>query len=148
MLLVLFLNYLILSFGKYNFRFFDIESRVAINFAIFFHIFLFFLVNQIKSNQTQKLFTLVIVLLYIFGFINHYMKFYKYKINQNKIISMLDSINLSEKNYKVNINVQGTTFDNPDKIRYYMFIKTKNKKWLETEIYLDGIVTGFDKIWN
>ena len=41
-LLVLFLNYLILSFGKYNFRFFDIESRVAINFAIFFHVFLFF----------------------------------------------------------------------------------------------------------
>ena len=40
MFLILFLNYLILSFGKYNFRFYDIESRVAINFAIFFHIFL------------------------------------------------------------------------------------------------------------
>ena len=148
MILILFFNYIILSFGKYNFRFFDIESRVAINFAIFFHIFLFFLVNQIKSHQTQNLFTLVIICLYIFGFFNHYMKFYKYKINQKKIISKLSSINLGEKKYKLTINVRGTTFDNPDKIRYFMFVKTKNKEWLKTEIYLNGIVTGFDKIWN
>jgi hypothetical protein len=148
MFLILFLNYLILSFGKYNFRFYDIESRVAINFAIFFHIFLFNFINKIKSNQMQKLFLFFIVCLYVFGFFNHYIKFYKYKINQNKLISKLELINLNKENYKLTLNVQGTTFDNPDKIRYYMFIKTNNKEWLKTEIYLNGIVTGFDKLWN
>lgn len=116
---------------NYNFRLQGIESRVS--FLVGFYIHFLIIILFEKINDKKKIITIfAIFLIYLIGYTNHYLIFAKLKYKQNDLIKYLSNIN-PEIITNNKIDVSETTFDSKEKIKYFLFIKTKNEQWLKSE---------------
>ena len=116
---------------NYNFRLQGIESRVS--FLVGFYIHFLIIILFEKINDKKKIITFfAIFLVYLTGYTNHYLIFAKLGSKQNDLIKYLSNLN-PEIITNIKIDVSNTTFDSKEKIKYFLFIKTKNEQWLKSE---------------
>lgn len=124
LLIIFCINLLIFTFAKYDFRVFDVESRVFFLVSIYIQLFILITFKDLELNKYKIIF----LFCYLFGFLNHANHFIKIKTKQNEVTNYILRNDLYKNNI-IEIDPSGTTFFDDYKLKYYLIIKTNNLAW-------------------